>query len=173
MLAIATVVGLFFLIRNRLLAYWFPTLICPHCQEQIALVNYWYCVGGCRANKTRHVLSPCSVCGTRLQGLACPNYNCAQTISFEAPYNEFEVANRYNKYVTRYNPFFWAGVLALGLSLLLLYVSLVTEFIILGVLFGLLSLALIVTLILVKPKRLTHNPYYSEGVQQWTRSLTA
>jgi hypothetical protein len=172
-LTIGAIVGLFFLTRNRLLAYWFPVLICPHCQEQTTLVNYWYCVGGCRTLRPRHVLSPCPTCATRLQGLACSNYNCGQAISFEAPYNEFEVANRNNKYVTQYNPFFWGAVLALIVSLFLFYVSFATDFIIFCGMFGMLSLALVITLIVVKPKRLTRNPYYTEGAQQWTRSATA
>lgn len=172
-LAIGAVVGLFFLVRNRLLAYWFPVLICPHCQERNTLVNYWYCAGGCQASKPRHVLSPCSICGTKLHGLACSNYNCGQAISFETPYNEFEVANRNNKYVTQYNLFFWGALLALVVSLFLFYISFATDFIIFCGMFGMLSLALIITLIVVKPKRLTRNPYYTEGAQQWTRSATA
>jgi hypothetical protein len=56
LLAMGVVVGLFFLGRNPLLASWFPTLICPHCQEQTALVNNWYCVGGCKTGRPRHVL---------------------------------------------------------------------------------------------------------------------
>lgn len=173
LLSVGAISGLFFLGRNRLLASWFPTLICPHCQQQTALVNHWYCVGGCKASRPRHVLSPCPTCGTKLQGLACSNYNCGQAISFDEVYNEFEVANRNNKYVTQYNPFFWGAVLGLELFLLALYIALESGFLILGSLFGLISLALVVTLIVVKPKRLIHNPYYTEGAKAWTRSATA
>jgi hypothetical protein len=173
LLAVGAIVGLFFLGRNRLLATWFPTLICPHCQEQTVLVNHWYCVGGCKASSPRHVLSPCLTCGTRLQGLACSSFHCGQAISFDEAYNEFEVANRNNKYVTQYNPFFWGAVLGLELFLLALYIALESSFLILGSLFGLISLALVVTLIVVKPKRLIRNPYYTEGAQAWTRSATA
>ena len=177
MLAAGVVIGLFFLGRNRLLAAWFPSLICPHCQQQTALVSHWYCIGGCKTGKPRHVLSPCPTCGTRLQGLACSNYHCGQAISFEESYSEFEVANRNNKYVTQYNPFFWATVLALALFLLSLYIAVVSGFHILSGLFGLISLALVITLIVLKPKRLIRNPYYTEEAQQgahaWTRSATA
>ena len=172
-LAIGTAAGVFFLARNRLWAYWFSVLICPHCYNHTALMNYWYCVGGCQATNPRHVLSPCPICGTKLQGLACSNYNCGQTISFDEPYNEFEVANHENKYVTQYNPFFWGAALTLIISLFLLYVSIATGYFFFCGMFGLLSLALAVTLIVVKPKRLIRNPYFTEGVQQWTRSATA
>jgi hypothetical protein len=176
-LAVGVIAGIFFLGRNRLLASWFPMLICPHCQEKTSLINNWYCVGGCKAGKPRHVLSPCPTCGTKLQGLACSNYNCGAAISFEESYSEFEVANRNSKYVTQYNPFFWAAVLALELFLLLLYIAFESSFLILGGLFGLTSLGLVITLIVLKPKRLIRNPYYTEGVQQgaqaWTRSATA
>jgi hypothetical protein len=176
-LAVGVMVGLFFLGRNRLLASWFPTLTCPHCQEQTALVNRWYCVGGCKTGRPHHVLSPCPTCGTKLRGLACSNYSCGQAISFEEAYNEFEVANRNSKYVTQYNPFFWAAVLTLEMFLLLLYIAFESGFLILGGLFGLISLGLVITLIVLKPKRLIRNPYYTEGVQQgaqaWTRSATA
>jgi hypothetical protein len=83
------------------------------------------------------------------------------------------VANRNNKYVTQYNPFFWGAVLGLELFLLALYIALESGFLILGSLFGLIGLALVVTLIVVKPKRLIRNPYYSEGAKAWTRSATA
>jgi hypothetical protein len=176
-LAVGAIAGMFFLGRNRLLASWFPTLICPHCQQQTALINNWYCVGGCKTGRPRHVLSPCLTCGTKLHGLACSNYHCGQAISFEETYSEFEVANRDKKYVTQYNPFFWAAVLALELFLLALYVAAESGFLILGGLLGLICLALVITLIVVKPKRLTRNPYYTEGAQQgaqaWTRSATA
>ena len=75
--------------------------------------------------------------------------------------------------MTQYNPFFWGAVMALEFSLFLLYIACINGFLILGGLFGLTSLALIVTLIIVKPKRLTRNPYYAEGVNEWTRSATA
>jgi hypothetical protein len=165
--------ALFFLARDRLLTSWLPSILCPKCQEQIALVNYWQCVGGCTARKMRHALSPCPTCGTKNQGLACVNHYCGEAIAFDSFYNEFEVANRTRKYVTHYNPLFWGALIGLELTLILLYVCFQAGILILWLFFALLALGLGVTLIVTKPKRLVSNRHYSEGGQQWTKRATA
>jgi len=75
--------------------------------------------------------------------------------------------------VTQYNPFFWGAVFALEWVLLLAYISLVTGFVVISVVSGLLALGLAVSLIIIKPKRLISNQYYTEGAETWTRSATA
>lgn len=172
-LGAAALACLVFLGRDRLLASWLPVLVCPYCRGWTATVNYWQCAGGCRVRKPRHVLSPCPTCGTRSRGIACSNHYCGRAVGFDEPYNEFEVVNRDNKYVTCYNPLFWWAALALEWSLFFLYLAFASGFLILGGVTGLLVIALVITLLALKPKRLARNPYYCEGVQQWTRSATA
>jgi hypothetical protein len=173
LIAVISATVLFFLAQGRLLVSWLPSILCPKCQEQISLINYWQCVGGCKANKVRHVLSPCPTCGTRSQGLACTYQCCGEAINFDGFYNEFEVANRSKKYVTQYNTLFWGALLGLEVSLLLLYVCFQAEITILWLLFALLALGSGITLIIAKPKRLISNQHYVEGEQRWTKRATA
>lgn len=172
-IAVGSVAALFFLAQGRLLISWLPCILCPKCQEQITLINYWQCVGGCTARKMRHALSPCPTCGTKNQGLACANHYCGEALGFDSFYNEFEVANRTRKYVTHYNPLFWGALTGLELSLILLYVCFQADILILWLLFGLLALGLAITLIVAKPKRLISNRHYVEGEQRWTKRATA
>jgi len=171
--SLALLVVVFFVAQRRLLADWLPYLACPYCGQFTPLVNYWQCVGGCGTGKPRHVLSPCPTCGTYNQGMVCAHEACGQRIIFDAAYNEFAIVNRANKYVTRYNPIFWASLLALLLSVFFAYLSLQADSIAFLFFFGLISLAAIVTMLIAKPKRLVSNPYYLEEPQQWIRRTIA
>jgi hypothetical protein len=162
--------GIFYLARGRLLASWCARLPCPNCQDQIPLISYWQCIGGCPTRHSRHVLSPCPTCGTKNQGILCPA--CNATISFADSYNEFEVANRGKKYVTQYNLIFWVAAASLVLITFLGYLSFQADLMILCYFFAVIAAGLVICLIALKPKRLAENPHYQE-VQQWTRKATA
>lgn len=156
--------------RDRLLKYWLSGLACPKCREKTPLVDYWQCVGRCKPT-LRHVLSPCATCGTK--SIAVPCKHCLHLVAFTDPYNEFEVINRPNKYVTLYNPQFWLALLVFVLFTLLLFLSWSGGLTALTYFLSFIVVAAMVTVLLSKPKKLVKNPYYREEPQQWRRSATA
>jgi hypothetical protein len=104
--------------------------------------------------------------------LLCGNEYCQRPITFEEDYNEFEIINRGKKFATTYNPMFFGVVFGTYVSFVLTCVSLRSASIILPAFFAILFVSGIVSLFIVKPKRLIENPFYEEPTQ-WTRSQSA
>jgi len=146
--------------RRRLLAFWLPTLICPKCFQTIKLVEQWECVGGCPSRGVRHVLSPCSDCGTVLEGLHCPSKKCRHLISFSDVYNEFELANHDKPYVTISSRRYRNAVFMFAAVTPLMYVSFRANWNILGWIFLAISLLSVVAMILSPPKTLVMNIHH-------------
>jgi hypothetical protein len=153
--------------QGKLLARWMPTICCHFCEKEIELVDNWQCPGQCRPTY-RHVLSPCRTCNTRMKGMVC-SY-CRRQIIFEDSHNELEVRNRGNRRIAQPNPYFFGALFLLYASLVLFYycwqVGAKGQYVC-----PCFAGAAIIALIFHRPKRLVANPYYTEGIVQWLKSV--
>ena len=151
-----------FIARRALLKIWFPALHCPACRERISLVREWDCPGGCEATGVRHAMAPCPMCGTKPEGVDCPNEDCDHGLLFSEEYNEFEILSRGKKYVTVCNVFYWGAMAGLSGFATAAYVCYQLSnldgfycFLVLVVLSG-------AVLIKLSPRRLLKNPFFPE-----------
>jgi hypothetical protein len=160
---------LYFVAQSRLLARWLPTLICPHCEQEIELMNRWQCPGNCTPTY-RHVLAPCRTCNTRLKGMLCEH--CRRRIVFTDPYKVREVINRGRRHTTKWNQYFIFAIVALYVSALGLYGCWQADEIVWLYIFAALAVAAIITLFFQKPKTLVSNHHYTktESVEEWLRN---